>query len=33
MIWNDQLVVIAIGHAKKWPYYWYRRPKDFRDTY
>ena len=33
MIWNNQIVVIAIGHAKRRPYYWYRRPKDYRDSH
>ena len=26
------IVVVAVGHACKRPYYWYRRPKNFRDT-
>lgn len=30
MIWQEQIVVIAIGHASRRPYYWYRRPKEFR---
>ena len=30
MIWKDQIVIIAIGHASRRPYYWYRRPKAFR---
>ena len=33
MIWREEIVVIAIGHASKRPYYWYRRPKDYRDTH
>jgi plasmid stabilization system protein ParE len=33
MIWRDQIVVIAIGHASKRPYYWYRRPKDYRENH
>lgn len=32
MIWRDQIVVIAIGHSSKRPYYWYRRPKDYREN-
>lgn len=32
MIWKEQIVVIAIGHASRRPYYWYRRPKEFRET-
>ncbi len=31
MLWNDLIVIIAIGHASRRPYYWYRRPKDFRE--
>lgn len=31
MILGDRIVVIAIGHASRRPYYWFRRPKDFRD--
>ena len=31
MIWKGEIVVIAIGHAKRRPYYWYRRPKQHRD--
>lgn len=31
MLWKDEIVVIAIGHAKRRPYYWYRRPKQHRD--
>jgi hypothetical protein len=33
MEWEDTVVVIAIGHAKRRPYYWYRRPKQHRDTH
>jgi len=33
MIWREQIVVIAIGHAKRRPYYWYRRPKQHRDSH
>ena len=33
MIWNDQIVVIAIGHASRPPYYWYRRPKEYRENH
>jgi plasmid stabilization system protein ParE len=32
MIWKDKIVVIAIGHAKRRPYYWYRRPKQHRES-
>ena len=32
MIWNDLIVIIAIGHASRRPYYWYRRPKEFREN-
>jgi plasmid stabilization system protein ParE len=31
MIWQNEIVVVAIGHAKRRPYYWYRRPKQYRD--
>jgi plasmid stabilization system protein ParE len=31
MIWKEQIVVIAIGHASKRPLYWYRRPKEYRE--
>ncbi|MES2709340.1 MAG: type II toxin-antitoxin system RelE/ParE family toxin [Verrucomicrobiota bacterium] len=31
MIWNGQIVIIAVGHASRPPYYWYRRPKNYRD--
>jgi plasmid stabilization system protein ParE len=30
MVWNEMIVVIAVGHASRRPYYWYRRPKDYR---
>jgi len=33
MLWKDQVVVVAVGHANKRPYYWRRRPKNFRDTH
>ncbi|MFZ4765709.1 MAG: type II toxin-antitoxin system RelE/ParE family toxin [Roseimicrobium sp.] len=33
MIWKEQIVIVAIGHAKKRPYYWRRRPKGYRDTH
>lgn len=33
MIWKEQIVIVAIGHARKRPYYWRRRPKNFRDTH
>ena len=33
MLWQDQIVIIAIGHASKRPYYWYRRPKDYRENH
>jgi hypothetical protein len=32
MLWENQLVIIAIGHASRRPYYWYRRPKAFREN-
>ena len=32
-IQKDQLVIIAVGHARKRPYFWYRRPKNFRDNH
>ena len=32
MLWSERFVVIALGHAKRRPFYWYRRPKNFRDT-
>lgn len=25
MIWNDQVIILAIAHAKRRPYYWRRR--------
>lgn len=25
MIWNDQVMILAIAHAKRRPYYWRRR--------
>ena len=31
MLWKDRIVVIAIGHSKRRPYYWYRRPKQYRE--
>ncbi len=33
MIHSGNIVIIAFGHAKRRPYYWYRRPKDFRENY
>lgn len=33
MIWREQVVIIAVGHARRKPYYWYRRPKEFREQY
>ena len=33
MIWQERFVVIALGHAKRRPFYWYRRPKQFRETH
>jgi plasmid stabilization system protein ParE len=33
MLWKEQIVIVAIGHVRKRPYYWRRRPKDFRDTH
>ncbi len=33
MMWKASVVVIAIGHAKRRPYYWYRRPKQHRDAH
>jgi plasmid stabilization system protein ParE len=33
MIWREQIIVMAIGHAKRRPYYWYRRPKQYRETH
>lgn len=30
MLWSELFVVIALGHAKRRPFYWYRRPKEFR---
>jgi plasmid stabilization system protein ParE len=32
MLWKDRFIVIALGHSKRRPFYWYRRPKNFRDT-
>jgi toxin ParE1/3/4 len=32
MIWNEMIVIIAVGHSSRRPYYWYRRPKDFRQN-
>jgi hypothetical protein len=31
MLWNERFIVIALGHAKRRPFYWYRRPKQFRE--
>jgi toxin ParE1/3/4 len=33
MLWKESVVVIAIGHGKRRPYYWYRRPKQHRDAH
>lgn len=33
MVWKGTVVVIAIGHAKRRPYYWCRRPKQFRASH
>jgi len=33
MLWGQRFIVIALGHAKRRPFYWYRRPKQFRDTH
>ena len=33
MIWKEQIVIVAIGHSRKRPYYWRRRPKGFRETH
>lgn len=30
MLMEDRFIVIALGHAKRRPFYWYRRPKQFR---
>ena len=30
MLWQSLFVVIALGHAKRRPFYWQHRPKDFR---
>lgn len=30
MLFDERFVVIALGHAKRSPFYWYRRPKQFR---
>jgi plasmid stabilization system protein ParE len=32
-LWKGQVVIMAIGHARKRPYYWRRRPKHYRDTH
>lgn len=32
MLWQEQIVVIAIGHANRRPYYWYRRPREYREN-
>ena len=32
-LWIERFVVIALGHAKRRPFYWYRRPKNFRKTH
>ena len=31
MIWNEQIVVVAIGHSSKRHFSWYRRPKEYRE--
>lgn len=33
MVWREQVVLVAIGHARKRPYYWRKRPKQFRDAH
>lgn len=33
MLWHEQIVVVAVGHASKRPFYWRRRPKDYRDSH
>lgn len=33
MIWKDQVVIVAVGHSRKRPFFWYRRPKEFRKTH
>ena len=32
MLWKNKIVVIAIGHAKRRPFYWYQRPKQHRES-
>ena len=32
MIWQNIIVIIAVGHASRRPFYWYRRPKEFGRT-
>jgi plasmid stabilization system protein ParE len=33
ILWQGQVVIVALGHASKRPYYWHRRPKHYRDTH
>lgn len=33
LLHDDRIVIIAIGHASKRPYYWYHRPKEHRETH
>lgn len=32
-LWKGRVIIVAIGHARKRPYYWRRRPKHYRDTH
>lgn len=33
MIWNDQVIILAIAHAKRRPYYWRRRVGEAKEMY
>jgi plasmid stabilization system protein ParE len=33
MLWKGVIVIVAVGHASKRPYYWRRRPKSYRDSH
>ncbi len=32
-LWKGLVVVVAVGHVRKRPYYWRRRPKNYLDTH
>jgi hypothetical protein len=33
MIWNDQVVILAVAHAKRRPFYWRRRVEEAKQLF